>query len=147
MRSERQLREPEARRKGGLAWVAAASGLLAIACGDAPQATVGSNGPPLSFEAFRSTVYQEPESGIFVVNGDEPVTSEQGLEAFYHRLYPAGEGLIVHQWGGVDARWDDTQKLDISYCVSDSFGGFYDQVVDAMAAAAGAWEAGADVRF
>ena len=46
-----------------------------------------------------------------------------------------------------NAVWNETEKRNLSYCVSRDFGARYDQVVAAMANAAGAWEAVADIDF
>ncbi|EYF04639.1 peptidase, M10A/M12A subfamilie [Chondromyces apiculatus DSM 436] len=100
----------------------------------------------MSFDEFMDLVYQEPETGLYIINGDEPVASIRELEQLYVEMVQQG-GLILHRPGGVDARWDDTQKLNLTYCVSTSFGGNYATVVSAMNAAAGAWEAAANVNF
>jgi hypothetical protein len=98
----------------------------------------------LSWEQFRADVYQEPESGVFIVNGDEMLETEAELRSFYESLQ--GGALIVHQAGG-DARWSDAQKLNITYCVSTTFGARYSATVTAMAQATGAWEGAANVNF
>ncbi len=100
----------------------------------------------MSFEEFEQWVYQEPDTGIYIVNGDTPISSIEALEEFYYRFADDGT-LIVHQSGGQDVKWDDVQKLNITYCVSETFGSHYGDVVTAMADAAGAWEAVADVDF
>lgn len=40
----------------------------------------------LSWEEFRAQVYQEPDTGIFIVNGDEPVLNEERLREFYDHI-------------------------------------------------------------
>jgi serine protease len=99
-----------------------------------------------SFEEFVATVYREPATGIYIVDGDEPVLSVEGLRPYYERLY-GGDALTVHQAGGVDQVWNATQKLNISYCVSNTFGDRKQRVVEAMATATGGWMAAANVRF
>ena len=107
----------------------------------------------LSFEEFKQRVYREPfEGGKFIVNGDTPIVDEKQLEEFFetqvrqeperHRIE-----LIVHQVGGLDAVWNHVQQKALSYCVSTDFGPRHETVVQAMEAAAGAWEAVADVDF
>ncbi len=98
----------------------------------------------VTFDEFKKTVYQEPESGVFIVHGDTPIDNERELELFYEEHVREG-ALIVHQkTGGGDAKWDDTQKKNLTYCVSTTFGSNYGAVVSAMSAAAAAWEAAAN---
>ncbi|HSN96974.1 MAG TPA: M57 family metalloprotease, partial [Candidatus Nanopelagicales bacterium] len=101
----------------------------------------------MSFDEFMELVYQEPESGLYIINGDEPVASIRELEEIYLQMVQQG-ALIVHRVGSADSKWNDTQKLNITYCVStSSFGSNYTTVVNAMNAAAGAWEAVSNVNF
>ncbi|XXF78920.1 M57 family metalloprotease [Myxococcaceae bacterium GXIMD 01537] len=100
----------------------------------------------LSWEEFRAGVYQEPESGIFIANGDEAFADEKLLREFYEKHLQEG-ALIVHTVGGTDAKWSATQKLNLTYCVSTTFGTNYNAASQAMAAAAGAWEANSNVNF
>jgi serine protease len=101
-----------------------------------------------TWEEFRAGVHQEAESGIFIVNGDTPIEGEKNLYEFYEQLYAPDGALIVHRSGGQDAKWSDTQKLNITYCVStSSFGTRKATVVSAMEAAGNAWEAVANVNF
>ncbi|MEZ4379895.1 MAG: M57 family metalloprotease [Nannocystaceae bacterium] len=123
-----------------------AAGLGLSAC-DAPERY------DMSFEEFRDLAYQEPESGIYIVDGDTPVENIEQLRAVYERMI-AEDGdapefrLAVYNIGGADVVWDDAAKKNITYCVSEqSFGSRYQEVVDAMEAATGAWEAVADVDF
>ncbi|MBW2525173.1 MAG: peptidase M10, partial [Deltaproteobacteria bacterium] len=133
-------------------WVGAVvlGGVLAgaaCASSDEPrqEARVGSG--TMTFEQFLEVIDQEPDTGIYIVDGDTPILTYPELVAFYEQYVQTG-ALIVHQAGGVDAAWDDTQKLALTYCVSaSSFGSRYGQVVDAMATAAAAWEAAAHVDF
>jgi serine protease len=101
-----------------------------------------------TWEEFRASTYQEPDSGIFIVNGDTPIENEKLLLEFYEQLYAPDGALIVHRSGGQDAKWSDTQKLNLTYCVStSSFGTRKATVVAAMEAAGNAWEQVANVNF
>ncbi|MCE9673065.1 M57 family metalloprotease [Myxococcus stipitatus] len=124
--------------------------LLAAGCGggdgSAPSADVDNLGTGMSWEEFLSGVYQEPESGVFIADGDTMFSNEKKLREFYENHVKNGQ-LIVHRSGGVDAKWNDTQKKNITYCVSTSFGTNYNAAVTAMANAAAAWEAAANVDF
>ncbi|MGK3985906.1 hypothetical protein WME99_22855 [Sorangium sp. So ce136] len=100
----------------------------------------------LSFEEFVASTYQERDTGLYIVDGDTPIDSLDELKKFYERHLLHG-ALIVDQSGGVDDKWNDTQKLSITYCVSTSFGGNHGAVVAAMASATAAWEGAAYVNF
>lgn len=109
-----------------------------------------------TFEEFKAQVYQEPfEGGKFIVNGDTPIVDEKHLQEFFavrikEESRPASGGrmkLTVHQVDGQDAVWNSTDKRQLTYCVSTSFGSRYDQMVADMQAATKAWEAVANVNF
>ena len=54
----------------------------------------------------------------------------------------------MHRAAGLDARWNETEKLALTYCVSDGFGARKADVIAAMRAATDAgWEQFADVDF
>ncbi len=55
--------------------------------------------------------------------------------------------LIVHHPGGVDAKWDQTTKRALTYCISDEFGVNKDAMITAMAAAKAGWETFANLDF
>ena len=108
----------------------------------------------MSFEEFQASVYKEPfEGGKYIVNGDTPVLNEKHLREFFQQSRVkdeeslSGLELIVHRVGGMDAIWNNANKLNLSYCVSTTFGGRHAAMVAKMAAATGAWEAVANVRF
>ncbi|WP_235879721.1 matrixin family metalloprotease [Polyangium aurulentum] len=100
----------------------------------------------MSWNEFLDVVYQEPGQDLFVVNGDETIEGWDRLQQFYVDYVQNG-GLIVHQSGGADAKWDAQTALNITYCVSSNFGSRYNTVVQAMATATGAWEGAANVNF
>lgn len=121
--------------------------LFLAACGPALDEEIGVNGPEMTWEEFQAQVYQEPwEDGVYIVDGDTPVVSVKALREFYDQVFATSE-LIVHRAGGVDARWSDAQKTNITYCVSNGFGGNKNAVVSAMNAATGSWEQAANVNF
>jgi serine protease len=126
-----------------IAGAALGSGCVADA-GLPADELVGDNA--MSFEEFEATVYREPDTGIYIVDGDTPLQNELELRAFYERYVQPG-ALIIHQAGGVDVKWNDTQKMNLTYCVSTNFDSRYDAVVQAMSDAASAWEAAAHVDF
>jgi hypothetical protein len=134
------------RLRSAVAAFAGVIGALGCATGmDEPE--LDSNAPPLSFEEFEAQTYREPwDGGAYVVNGDTPVLDVKALREFYDAIVSSGE-LIVHSPGGVDAVWTSTQKLQLTYCVSDSFGTRKAAAVAALATATANWEAAANVNF
>ena len=109
-----------------------------------------------TFEEFKSQAYKEPfEGGKYIVNGDTAIVDEKHLEEFFEtrikqEFQPTTGGrqkLTVHQVNGQDAVWNSTEKRQLTYCVSTSFGNQYNQMVADMQAATGVWEAVANVDF
>jgi hypothetical protein len=70
-----------------------------------------------SFEEFEATVYREPDTGIYIVDGDTPIETREALLEFYERYIHEG-ALIINQVGSTDDMWSATQKLNLTYCVS-----------------------------
>lgn len=113
----------------------------------------------LSYEEFKAHAYRDPETGVYVINGDEPAFSEAELQSAY-RAYrdsmsqsSSGEatvqqGLIVNLFNGNADRWDFDTAAALTYCVSQSsFGGSYNTVVNALASATQTWHLAANVNF
>lgn len=112
----------------------------------------------MSYEEFKKNTELDP-GGVYIVDGDIPIASEEELEEFYYNYVANGvyqesditgikpDSLIVHQVNGNDAKWTDAQKKNITYCVSNAFESRKAEVVKAMADAAAAWEDAADVDF
>lgn len=105
---------------------------------------VGTHG--MSYEEFLSVVYQEPETGFYIVNGDELIETEAELEDFYVRVVQS-DALIVHRVNNTDAKWSDAQKVNLTYCISTQFGANHTKVKNAMANATAAWHGAANVKF
>jgi serine protease len=108
----------------------------------------------MTFEEFEASTYRESNNGKYIVDGDTPIDDIKLLEEFFetkvkklHQPNRRMGELIVNTSGGVDTVWNETLKGNLSYCVSLGFGSRHNQVVDAMEAAAGAWEMVADVSF
>lgn len=126
------------------------------ACGEAPEAALPLPGQGLTFEQFRASVFQEADTGIFIVDGDTPVVGEAALRSFYDQLSAQArgvgvrsQGLAVHRVNNADAVWSAADRVNLRYCVSTSFGANYAAVKSAMATATAAWSAatGEGVRF
>ncbi|AKT39662.1 hypothetical protein [Chondromyces crocatus] len=132
--------------------VAGVAAFSVLGCSAEPASSVGEEGAErtdvagMSFDEFMKLVHREPDTGLYIINGDEPVISIRELEQIHLTMVQEG-GLIVHQVGSSDSKWDDVQRLNLRYCVSTGFGASYNTVVSAMAAAAADWEAAANVKF
>lgn len=97
-----------------------------------------------TYKEFRAATYVDVD-GAYVVNGDEAVSGDRDLKRFYERLVgpesTPTDGLIVNTVNGVDDRWSASQVANLTYCVSTKFGTRHDDIVAAMSAGAGLWEA------
>ncbi|NMO20622.1 hypothetical protein HPC49_24960 [Pyxidicoccus fallax] len=107
----------------------------------------------MSWEEFLSRVHQEPDTGIYIANGDESFTDLKQLREFFEEriqqrpVDEARSGLAVMLRNGTRARWSDAEKFNLTYCVSTTFGSRHGTVVAAMADAARAWSSAAGVGF
>lgn len=101
----------------------------------------------LSFEEFRAQTFREPwAGGHYIVDGDTPIANDKQLYEFWERGVQGA--LIIRNAGGRDDRWNDSQKLALTYCISNNFGANKARVVEAFAAATeGGWESRAHVDF
>jgi serralysin len=100
----------------------------------------------MSWDEFMSVVYQEPDTGVYIVNGDELIETRADLEKFYVEHVQQG-GLAVLTSGGTPVKWDAATAYNITYCVSTGFGSRYSAVVSAMNTAANGWEGAAHINF
>lgn len=104
----------------------------------------------LSFEDFEATVFKEPfEGGKYIVNGDTPIANRKQLREFFEKNVKPHQTtrLVLHQVGGLDAKWNDQQKSKLSYCVSNSFGSRHASVIQQMNGATAEWEKVSAVDF
>lgn len=106
----------------------------------------------LTFEEFKGMVYKEPfEGGKWIVNGDVAISDEKQLQEFYDKnVKPRQEvtaSFVVNQIGGLDDKWNNTVKKQLTYCVSATFGGRHNDVVAQMESAASEWEKHGDLDF
>ena len=107
-----------------------------------------------TFEEFEKSVFKEPfPGGKYIVNGDVAFADRKQLQEFFETSIKQeppqtrpGQ-LIVNRAGGQDSVWNNTQKKQITYCVSTTFGARQAAVVTAMQSATGAWSQVADVAF
>ena len=100
-----------------------------------------------TWEEFLANTYREPwEGGHFIVDGDTAIKDEKQLREFYDDNVQGA--LIVDRSGGSDDKWNDTAKLNLTYCVSNNFGSNKAAVVAALATATDQrWETMGNVNF
>jgi hypothetical protein len=130
-------------RLGQLALASAAVLAATMTAGTPAVAATDSDIP--TFSQFHAQTYKDVDQQ-YIVNGDEPVATTGDLKDFYESMVGSPEktmdnGLVVNTVGGVDDKWSATQAKNLTYCVSTKFGSSYTNVVNAMAAGAGQWEA------
>jgi hypothetical protein len=106
----------------------------------------------LTFDEFKATVYREPfEGGKYIVNGDTVIANDKQLLEFYETnvksVQVSRDRLAIALANGLNAKWNQQQKTQLTYCVSTMFGSRHDAVVQDMANATGAWELVAAVNF
>ncbi|MGE0791206.1 MAG: pre-peptidase C-terminal domain-containing protein [Sandaracinaceae bacterium] len=136
------------------AWISmlalAMAGIAMAGCAvklERPAYDVASTGEQRpTFEAFLADVVRD-EEGVFIYDGDLSAPDEEALRALYDALFPEQQALIVQSSGGTDRVWSATQRHQLTYCVSTSFGAQHDQVVTAIEAATDDWMEAADVSF
>ena len=112
----------------------------------------------LSYEEFKARAYQEPDTGLYVFNGDELVETEDAMHALYESylasvaaaadredgLATTEQGLAVNRVNGQDDKWSASAALNLTYCISSSsFGSRYSAMVTAMNTATAEWESAA----
>ena len=114
-------------------------------------ATATESGVP-TYQQFKADTYVDRD-GQYIVNGDEPISTNGALKQFYTSMVgnnsttmkttsKSGDaGLVVNTVSGRDDKWSASQALNLTYCVSTKFGSRQTDVVNAMAAGAGLWEA------
>lgn len=105
--------------------------------------------PSRESEEFGQFVESAPRTpnGRYVVDGDLPLRSIDDLYQYYVSSVfgerTARSGLAIYH-GGADIKWNETTKLNLTYCVdSVQWSSSYWNVVNAMTAAAQSWKGAA----
>ena len=104
----------------------------------------------LTFDEYEQTVYREPfEGGKYIVDGDTPIASRKLLMEFFEkRVKPTDiAGLALATQAGLDVKWNQQDKMKLTYCVSTAFGSRHADVVQQMKNATDEWEKVASVGF
>ncbi len=127
----------------------AVAGLLAGGClTDEPE--LGSNQDPYeTFEEFkaRTPVIPEIAPDAYIVEGDVRIHGDEALYEYWEQRPQAG-ALVIKNINGVDVKWNATDKLNLTYCIHNSFGTERMAIMKAaMDRATREWEARANVNF
>jgi hypothetical protein len=145
------------RTRGLVTFVSLALGTFALA-GCSGQSDGPTMASPVSWETFRAAATRTVEGRtIYVVEGDLPVGEEE-LRLRYDRYvaYLRNDGenvaridqkLAVNQVNGADDVWIPFVQQNLSYCVTNDFGGNKARAVSEMALATAAWEREINVNF
>jgi MYXO-CTERM domain-containing protein len=100
----------------------------------------------LTFEEFKARTYREPGSGLYVLDWDTPVSGDAALYQIWEATVQGT--LAVLNINGQDIVWSASQRKNLTYCISDSFGANKSAVIAALATASdGGWEMMADVNY
>ncbi|CAB4747454.1 unannotated protein [freshwater metagenome] len=130
------------------ALVAATAALAAAASMlGSTTATAATEDSAPTYQQFKAETFVDTDRQ-YIVNGDEPVTSDGKLRQFYddmvghkHTGRKMDDGLVVNTVSGRDDTWSQAQVGNLTYCVSTKFGTDYTRTVQAMADGAAQWEA------
>lgn len=106
--------------------------------------------PPLSYDDFKAryvATTTDPDGNEHMLyDWDQPLDSEAQLEALYDAYVAAktggetvSEATANTNVYGQAVVWSAATAQNLTYCVSNSFGGYKTAVVNAMAAATAAW--------
>ncbi|QYJ03462.1 hypothetical protein KUV85_14165 [Nocardioides panacisoli] len=127
-------------RLAATSFVAAVAAAGALPVATAADGSGGESDVP-TFKEFAASTFQD-EGGQYVVNGDETIANRGELRRYYEEMTadPNETGLIVNRTYSGDDLWSASQALDLTYCVSDQFGGDKSTIVNAMAQGAALWE-------
>jgi len=118
---------------------------------------------PLHLSEFRAKAvrekYKGEYTGLYIIDGDIPANSElrifqiynEYLNAYY-QLYSSHELNAVNKstiYGNndIEKTWSPTQKLNLTYCISNSFGSRKKEVIRAMSNSTLDWENAANIKF
>lgn len=134
---------------------------IITACVNAPasSATGLRKDVPLSYEAFKAQAFGETfhgkPTGIFIVDGDTPADGEERLLQYYEKYLSSyrnrggqvSSNMIVATSAGIDRLWSATEKLQLTYCISNEFALNKPQIIQAMAEATQAWKSAANIQY
>jgi hypothetical protein len=104
---------------------------------------------PQSWEEFRAAVHRESfEHGVFIVDGDIPISDETELRTYYDtHVAQLNQALTVKNVLGADILWREGNRFNLTYCISNGFGARKATVVSEMQAATQSWSARIGVGF
>jgi len=120
---------------------------LLFGCVDEPKlgTTAG-----MSFEQFQSRATRDANGG-YIVEWDIYLADDAALRKYWEGNQAQGQGLTLSTLGGADNKWSETQKVNLTYCISTttfSDPTEYNAIKTALEAATNnGWEMFADIDF
>jgi hypothetical protein len=156
--------KPGTMKRGGPFWRSIKSSRTAwicsfalLACGANDSSEETASKQPVSWEEFkRAATVHVGGREIYVVEWDLAVSLDElrvRYDAYVHNLRNADTDIgsvsqpsIVNRVNGADDVWHG-QQMNLTYCVSNAFGGNKARAVSEMDLATAAWEAAARVNF
>jgi hypothetical protein len=115
---------------------------------------------PVSWDEFRSSlVRQVGTTGLFIVESDLLMPSEEALREYYDAFYGQGPGapgdlenlaqsLKIYRHERKDNKWSPSMARRLTYCVSKKgFGNLHNAVSASLRKASEDWEGAANVDF
>ena len=121
-------------------------------CVDIEQPNEGSTAG-ISFEEFKAKASVEPGTGAYVIDWDIVLHGEEALYNYWAQIQQGAltiynNGANGGTAGGTDIKWTDAQKVNLRYCIGNSFGANKPLIVSAMqGATVQGWEKLANVKF
>jgi hypothetical protein len=101
----------------------------------------------MTFAEFKARTTVDSATGYYVVE-DDMLMSEDLLREYFDSQIAQNGALILQTQFGVLNKWNDNEKLQLSYCVSQTFSaGDRPTILKFMAQAAAAWNSAANVRI
>jgi hypothetical protein len=140
---------PSITRAGAVAF-ALATTLALQGCGTGSGGDASPGKPVVSWDEFRSSAARNVDGKqIYVVEWDLAVSETElrrRYDDYVSRIQAGDDGVaqteqssIVDQVNGVDDIWRNDQQMNLTYCVSNTFGTSKARVVSEMAQAVAAW--------
>lgn len=111
---------------------------------DENLSSTGEN-PLGTFDEFKANTYRQPwDGGAYIVEIDIVLPDDAALFRYWSSH---GQGALVVGNTGSDIKWNNTEKLNLTYCVDGSFGANTVAVNDALSTAGWEWERRGTIKF
>ena len=101
-----------------------------------------------SYEAWKAQLGREPGTGYYIVDWDVVISDETRLYEHWQESQ-SGQALSIYRINGVDIKWSDAQKVNLTYCFGSTFSAANRTAVQAAmnGATVQGWEKFANIKF